>query len=108
MHTSIQRKIHYLSLGVLFLGGLGLMEGKWYETTIGLSLCTASIIFLGMLLPSLIKRNKTSKWNKTVFFLEFILLLLLALVHLLPAHYPLSVVLTLVALCPAIAWVRVR
>jgi hypothetical protein len=32
----------------------------------------------------------------------------LALVHLLPAHYPLSVVLTIIALCPAVAWVRIR
>ena len=84
------------------------MEGKWYETAVGLSLCVASIIFLGMLLPSLMKRNKISKWNKTIFLLEFLLLLLLALVHLLPAHYPLSVVLTIIALCPAVAWVRIR
>lgn len=108
MNTSLQRKIHYLSLATLFAGGLGLLEGKWYETLAGGLLCVSSLAITALLLPSLLKKGKTVTWNKRGFLLEFILLLLLALMHVIPGHYPLSIILAILSLLPAIAWIKTR
>ena len=108
MNTSLQRKIHYLCLATLFAGGLGILEGKWYEIIAGGLLCTSSGILAILLFPVLLKHNKNSKWNKTGFLIEFILLLLLALIHVIPAHYPLSIILAILSIFPTVAWIRLR
>lgn len=108
MNTSLQRKIHYLSLATLLAGGLGLLEGKWYETLAGGLLCVSSLAITAFLLPGLLKKGKTSPWNKHGFLIEFILLLLLALIHVIPGHYPLSIILAFLSFLPAIAWVKTR
>jgi predicted neutral ceramidase superfamily lipid hydrolase len=108
MNISLQRKIHYLSLATLFMGGLGLLEGKWYETITGGVLCVSSAILGVVLLPTLLKHVKSGKWNKSAFLLEFTFFLVLALVHVIQAHYPLSIILMLLSFLPAIAWIRIQ
>ena len=106
MNTSFQRKIHYLALGILFLGGLGLLEGKWYEISAGAVLCLISALILAFMLPSLLSVKKVFKWNKKAFLVEFILLLALGLIHVFPGHFTLSISLGLVALFPAAGWIK--
>jgi len=106
MNTGFQRKIHYLALGILFLGGLGLLEGKWYDITAGVILCLISSMIMVLLLPSLLHAKNTSRWNKKAFLAEFILLLALGLIHVLPGHIMLSISLGLIAMLPAAAWIK--
>lgn len=106
MNASIQRKIHYLSLATLFLGGLGLLEGKWSELVLGIVLCLSSALIAALLLPMLLRTGKESRWNKTAFLAEFILMLLLAALHVIYGHLPLSIMLAILSLLPAFAWIQ--
>jgi hypothetical protein len=108
MNISLQRKIHYLSLATLFMGGLGLLEGKWLEVLAGAVLCLSSAFIAALLLPALLRSGKESRWNKTAFLWEFILMLLLAVFHVFYGHYPLSAILAILSLLPALAWIQKR
>jgi hypothetical protein len=108
MSTSFQRKIHYLTLATMFLGGLGLLEGKWYLSAIGALFCVTSVALTAILLPSFLRSQKEHRWSNASFLIEFVFLLTLALIHVIPGHYPLSILLSLLAILPAIAWVLSR